>query len=462
MTTPAEQTNISAVAQRPARCRDLLSLGYLARRRRDRAAALEYFHAALLAKPHRRRPKIEAATELRKLSRLDEAEALYRRVLDDQPQHVRALAGLARIAQARGKIRLALTHYQAAVAAKPDRTDLRLKVAALLRKRSRVHEARQVYDSILAQQPNHAIARARRRKLAQRRTSGLPPMERIWLERDTFARADEWGRNLETVGIPAFGVSLLTLAQDFAGGACEEVKRDCILIRRDEKTKILPLVAEREAFDSILKREAAALPSGSLLGYVPESLPQKPSSDFVVVESHHEFVYERESVAGLVGPSLSTYRRQVRLLLKAGAYVEPIGPENLERVLACNDRWFAGKKERGRKTYYRGRTVWTFENLPVLEALGVRHVAVVLDDDVIGYGVSSHIGASWAVFTFHRGDKEPWGVAPYVLSELAKLHPDRRWINDGPAVRKPGLAWFKDRFTSKASDKQITAGWIKV
>jgi hypothetical protein len=45
--------------------------------------------------------------------------------------------------------------------------------------------------------------------------------------------------------------------------------------------------------------------------------------------------------------------------------------------------------------------------------------------------------------------------------ELANLYPDRQWINAGPAISKPGLAWYKERFTSNAADKQITLGWIQ-
>jgi tetratricopeptide (TPR) repeat protein len=474
MTSQTAQASLSSAAEaaelvyravlkkRPNSYRALLNLGYLARSRGDQAAALEYFEAARAAQPQKRRPKLEAARELRKMSRLDEAEALYRSVLGHQPTQVRALVNLGRIATARGDVRLALNYYQAAVAANPGRTDLKLKIASQLRKLSRVNEARQVYEGILAEKPDHVGARARLRKLAKARASGLPPFERSWLERATFARADEWGRNLEALGIPAFGVSVLTLAQDFACGATEEVKPDCIVLRRDDKTKILPLVSEWKEFDSILKREAAALPQGHLLGYVPEERTEVSSGHFEIVESHREFVYHRASVADLAGSSLSTYRRQVRLLLKAGAHVEPISPSNLDRLLACNDRWFAGKKKRGRKTYYRARTLWTFENLAALEALGVRHLAVILDDDVVGYGMASHIGAAWAVFTFHQGDLEPWGVAPYLLSEMAKLFPDREWINDGDAMRQPGLAFFKERFTSNAGEKQMKLGWMKV
>jgi hypothetical protein len=250
------------------------------------------------------------------------------------------------------------------------------------------------------------------------KSSGLPPLDRASLQRDTFTRADEWGCNLERLGIPAFGLSLLTLAQDFAYGASEEVKRDCILIHRDDTTKILPLVSDWHEFDDVLKREAAALPRGSLLGYVPEQRTDGTMSGFHIVECHREFVYHRESAAGMIGPSLSTYRNEVRRLQRDGAHIEPIGPANLDRVLACNDRWFAGKEQRGRKTYYRRRTVWTFENLSALEPLGALHLAVVLDDDVIGYAVSSHIGASWAVSVYRRCDRDPAGVSPYLVSEM--------------------------------------------
>lgn len=451
----------SVIETRPGNCRALFNLGYIARRRGDHAAALGYFEAALATKPHSQRPKLEAATELRRLSRLEESEALYRSILGARPGHVGALAGLGRIAQARGQLRVAIKHYQAAVAAKPTRTDLKLKIAAQLCKLCRMEEARKIYEAVGKEQPEHALARARLRKLPQSRTSRLRPFDPSWLQRDTFVRADEWGCNLESLGMPAFGVSLLTLAQDFASGASEEIKADCILIRRDDTTKILPLVSEWNEFEHVLAREVAALPRASLLGYVPQLRHDGSKWNYDIVEDHHEFVYHRNSAAEMVGPSLAKYRQEVRRLLRSGAHLEPIGPDNLDQVLACNDRWYAGKAQRGRKTYYRGRTLWTFENLSVLEPLHVRHLAVVLEDDVVGYAVSSQVGKSWAVFIYRRCDREPPGIGPYLLSEMCKLYPEREWVNDGPAVRKPALAWFKDRFTANASSRQMTLGWIK-
>jgi tetratricopeptide (TPR) repeat protein len=457
----AESIYRSVLEEKPTSYRALLNLGYLARQRGDKAAALGYFEAALAADPRWTHPKLEMALELRTLGRLDEAEALYLSLLEDHPNLVRALAGLGHIARLRGQPRLALSHYRAALAVNPTRTDLKLEAAAQLRKLSRFREAEEMYRAILVEQPDHAGARTRLARLPQPETSGLPPMEQAWLERDTFTRAAEWGQNLETLGICGYGMNLLTLAQDFASGASEEVKRDCILLRRKDKTKILPLVSDWQEYERVLAREARALRSGALLGFVPEQPEGGWANSFNTVECHREFVYHRESVSALAGSTLSTYRRQVRQLLKAGAYVVPIGPENLDRVLACNDRWYVGKKERGRATYFRARTVWTFENLPLLEPLGVRHLAVVLDDDVIGYGVGSHLGPSWFACPLHRGDREPWGVAPYLLSEISNLYPDRQWLNDGPAVRKPNLAWFKERFTSGAVEKQMTMGWIQ-
>src|SRR5687768_4652136 len=124
----------SVIEARPSSYRALINLGYLARRRGDHAAALGYFERALATKPHKRRPKLEAATELRRTSRLAEAEALYCNILEARPKQVRALAGLGRIAQTRGELRLAIKHYRAALSAKPRRTDIKLRIAAQLRK----------------------------------------------------------------------------------------------------------------------------------------------------------------------------------------------------------------------------------------------------------------------------------------------------------------------------------------
>jgi tetratricopeptide (TPR) repeat protein len=456
----AESIYRSVLEEKPTSYRALLNLGYLARQRGDKAAALGYFEAALAADPRWTHPKLEMALELRTLGRLDEAEALYLSLLEDHPNLVRALAGLGHIAQARGQPRLALRHYRAALAVNPTRTDLKLEAAAQLRKLSRFREAEEMYRAILVEQPDHAGARTRLARLPQPETSGLPPMEQAWLERDTFTRAAEWGQNLETLGICGYGMNLLTLAQDFASGASEEVKRDCILLRRKDKTKILPLVSDWQEYERILTREAAASWYGNLVGHVPEQPEGGWTNNLYKVECHREFVWHRETVSGMHGSSLGEYRRNIRKLLNAGAHVEPIGPENLARVLACNDRWYTGKIAKSRTTYHHGRTVWTFENLSLLEPLGVRHLAVVLDDDVIGYTVGSHLGASWAAFVYGRGDNE-YNVAPYMDHELAKLYPDRQWINAGPAISKPGLAWYKERFTSNAADKQITLGWIQ-
>ncbi|MXQ12275.1 tetratricopeptide repeat protein [Microvirga makkahensis] len=455
----AEAVHRSILEMKPADHRALLNLGRLARQRGDAPSALGYFKAAMAAKPRRIEPRLEVARELRTLSRLDEAEALYLDLLKKHPTLVRALVGLGSIARARGRHRLALSYYQAAVAAKPSRINLKLEAAAELRKLSRFHEAEQLYRAILTDQPDHARARERLARLPQPEKSGLPPLDRSWLERETFTRAAEWGRNLEALGALAFDMSLLALAQDFARGASEEVRRDCILLRLGKKTKLLPLVSDWEEYEHVLKREATALDSGRLLGPVPAQRKGAQLSAGGIARSKLEFVWHRETVSEMRGSSLKTYRWNIRKLLKAGARVEPIGPENLARVLACNDRWYAEKKAQGRLTHYRTRTAWTLENLAMLEPLGVRHLAVVLDDDVIGYGVGSYLGASWAAYFYGRGDYSD-GVAPLLVHEHSKLYSDREWINAGYGG-PPGLLAFKQRFTTNAADKQLAMGWIQ-
>ncbi|WP_457094624.1 tetratricopeptide repeat protein [Microvirga sp. P5_D2] len=446
--------------KQPTEYRAPLNLGYLARERGDAAAALSYFEVAQAANPRRTRPKLEIAQELRTLSRLDDAEALYLSLLKEQPKLVRALAGLGHIARTRGEHRLALNYYQAALAADPARIDLKLKVAAQLRKLLRFRDAEEIYRSILVEEPDHAGARERIERLPKPEPTGLPPMERSWLQRETFARAAEWGRNLEALGGTTFDMSLLVLAEDFAHGATEEVKRDCILLRLGKKTKLLPLVSDWDAYEQALKRETQALNPGDLLGTVFAPHGEGWMGNIAPRRSRHEFVWKRETVSGMIGSSLQGHRRNIRKLLKAGVHVEPIGPENLDRVMACNDRWFADKKAKGETTYYRTRTAWSLENLAALEPLGVRHIAVMLDDDVIGYTVGSHLGVSWATYVYGRGDNQ-YDVGPLIVHEHAKLYPDREWINSGDVGRSRGLAEFKQKFTAGAGDKQIKSGWIQ-
>jgi tetratricopeptide (TPR) repeat protein len=447
--------------KQPTEYRAPLNLGYLARQRGDTAAALKYFETARAANPRRTRPKLEMAQELRTLSRLDEAETLYLSVLEKQPKLVRALVGLGHIARARGEHRLALRYYQAALAAEPTRADLKLKVAGQLRKLLRFREAEKIYRDVLVEEPDHAGAQERLERLPKPEFSGLPPIERAWLQRETFTRAAEWGRNLEVLGGLTFDMTLLVLAEDFANGATEEVKRDCILIHLGKKTKLLPLVSNWDEYQYILKREAQALDSGSLLGPVSALREEDWTSNLAPAKSYHEFVWRRETVSEMIGSSLQGHRRNIRKLLKAGVHVTPIGRENLDRVLACNERWFGNKKAKGEATYYRTRTIWSLENLVALEPLGVRHLAVMLDDDVIGYTVGSYLGVSWATYVYGRGDNE-YDVGPLIVHECAKLYPDREWINAGDVGRSRGLAAFKEKFTAGAEDKQIRSGWIQV
>lgn len=437
-----------------------LNLGYLARQRGDSEAALKYFETARAASPHRTRPKLEMAQELRTLSRLDEAEALYLEVLAKQPKLVRALTSLGNIARTRNDHRKALHYYKAALAEEPDRTDLKLKVAGQLRKLLRIREAEVAYRNILNDEPDHPGIRERLRRLPKPATSELPPMDKAWLQRETFSRAAEWGRNLEAWGGLAFEMTPLVLAEDFAHGAREEVKNDCILIHLGKKTKLLPLVSSLDEYQRVLKREARTLASGNRLGPVSISQGSNLAKALGISKSSQEYVWRQETVSGLIGSALQGHRRNIRKLLKAGVRVEPISPDDLDRVLACSERWFSAKKAKGETTYFQKRTIWSLENLLALEPLGVRHMAVKLDDDVIGYTVGSYLGISWATYVYGRGDHE-YDVGPLIVHECAKLYPEREWINAGDVGHSQGLAAFKEKFITGAETKQIMSGWIR-
>jgi Phosphatidylglycerol lysyltransferase, C-terminal len=284
-------------------------------------------------------------------------------------------------------------------------------------------------------------------------------MEPSWLDRPALKRAQEWGKNLEALSVPGFRMSILAISLDLAWGATEEVRDDCILIRIDDRIKILPLVSDWQHYDYILEREAKAFGPEYRLGCVPEVREHGWAKDLRIVKAQREFVYHRESVSELLGKPLQTNRKDVRSLKRRGVAIEPIGEHNLLSVLECNERWYL-KNQDNRTTFSRSRTIWAFKNASLLERIGVKQIAAVLDGEVVGYQIAGPLGASWAALTYGRGDTEPAGVASYLVSEAAKLFPDCTWLNAGRSPY-PSLAAFKERFTINASDQQVAMGWVR-
>ena len=86
----------------PKHVESLVGLAQIARRKGDRLASLAAFEAASAANPDHHGIKAELAADLRELSRIDEAEAVLRQVLESEPKHVESLVELAHIARSRG------------------------------------------------------------------------------------------------------------------------------------------------------------------------------------------------------------------------------------------------------------------------------------------------------------------------------------------------------------------------
>lgn len=165
----AEPLLRSILAQQPDHSAALTTLGHLLRRRGDRLASVDYFQAALQSAPQLTSLKLEVALDLRELSRTDEAVAIYRSILDEQPNHFGALVGLGHLARRRGSRLASLEHFQAALAADPGQRAVKLEIAYDLRELSRFDEAETVLLSILEEQPVHFGALTALGHLARRR-----------------------------------------------------------------------------------------------------------------------------------------------------------------------------------------------------------------------------------------------------------------------------------------------------
>ncbi len=92
-------------------------------------------------------------------NRSSEAEALYQKILDEQPHHLDALSDLSLIHYQRGHYEQALAYTARAVAAAPHNLDLRFNHALVLLALKRQPEAAGMLRQILAVQPGYLKAR---------------------------------------------------------------------------------------------------------------------------------------------------------------------------------------------------------------------------------------------------------------------------------------------------------------
>ena len=165
----AESHFKALIAKSPEHAAALANLGKLARQRGDRAAARSYFEAAANAEPGNVPARCEAAAMLHELGCGVEAETIYKSVLESDAKHANALSGLARLAQERGEKAIALTHFEAAVAADPGNPSVRCDAANILRELGRLDDAEAMLKSVLETHPEHGPALAGLGHLARQR-----------------------------------------------------------------------------------------------------------------------------------------------------------------------------------------------------------------------------------------------------------------------------------------------------
>jgi tetratricopeptide (TPR) repeat protein len=158
----AEQIYGEILAQDAANLWAIMGLGQCARTRGDRAAALAFFERAIAANktPTQFQPRLDAATELRVLGRVAEAEYLYAEIHAQDAENFWALMGLGHCARAAGNRAAALAFFEKAVAANrtPSQVQPRLEAATELRALGKIAEAEPLYAAVQAQEPGNVAA----------------------------------------------------------------------------------------------------------------------------------------------------------------------------------------------------------------------------------------------------------------------------------------------------------------
>ena len=143
-----------ALAIDPKHLPSLMGLGHVARRRGDREAALAVFAEAAAVNPGQAWLKVEAATDLRALGRLDEAEDLLRLVLAVEPRHVPSLIGIGDIARRRSDRAGAIAAYKAALTSVSDGGPT-LEIVNALRELGQIETAEAKLEELLASRPDN-------------------------------------------------------------------------------------------------------------------------------------------------------------------------------------------------------------------------------------------------------------------------------------------------------------------
>lgn len=139
----------------PATPLELVRLGLEARQRGDLAASLEWLEAASKAAPEKLNILVELANTLRAMSRLEDAEAIYARVLEHVPDNFGALVGLGHVAKQRADREAALVHFAAAAKANPHNLNILVEMANTLRELSRREEAEAIYRRVMETEPGN-------------------------------------------------------------------------------------------------------------------------------------------------------------------------------------------------------------------------------------------------------------------------------------------------------------------
>lgn len=183
----------------------LRSEAVCARDRDDHSGALALFRQAAAAAPERPWILLDVADQLRRLDRLDEAEAVYLEAVSKDPVLAQGFRGLGLIARQRGDRAAAVERFREAAARAPENIWLWFDLASDLRELGRLDEAADAYKKMLGRDPKafHAwrglaqIARLRGDRaeaLDCFRVAAIFNPSDIWTAQDAATEFRELGR----------------------------------------------------------------------------------------------------------------------------------------------------------------------------------------------------------------------------------------------------------------------------
>jgi uncharacterized protein len=197
--------------------------------------------------------------------------------------------------------------------------------------------------------------------------------------------------------------------------------------------KVMGEMNRRASVSRIENAEEADRAPFKKMGYVP------------VVKSH-DYVYERNALAGLKGDGYKTKRAMANQFAKNNTFqCVPYSPEYKDQCFSLYKEWMAGRKAKNKETVYCGMLTDSQSCLEILleepGALGINGLVVAIGGHVKAFTLGYRLNAETICVFFEIADLSVRGISQFIFRRFCEENAEYRLVN---AMDDSGLENLKE------------------